>query len=141
MNKLPENTDSTQKAVANDALFGVAFGAFPTTDEYGRHGPCIGWFSTEEAAKKRAKGKGWYGGDGAVDKCYTITVGGKTYRLEAKTPIKVDDTDRKNDAIRKSVLAKLTPEEREALGYPPNTQTMASEGLPSVPSSANRISD
>jgi hypothetical protein len=122
-----KSTTSTepQKAVASDHLFGVAWGAYPTVDDMGRHGPCIGWFSTEEAAKKRAKGKGWYGGDGAVDKCDTITVGGKTYRLEAKTPIKVDDTDRKNAAIRESVLAKLTSEEREALGYPPNDLALA----------------
>ena len=117
-----KSTTSTepQKAVASDHLFGVAYGAFETTDEYGRLGKCHGWFSAEQSAKRRIKGKGWYGGDGSVVKSDTITVGGKTYRLEAKTPIKVDDSDERNAAIRARVLDKLTPEEREALGYPPN---------------------
>ena len=116
------NLESSEKAVLSDPLFGVAWGAYPTTDDMGRLGKCIGWYSTEESARLRAKGKGWYGGDGSVVKADTITAGGKTYRLEAKTPIKVDDSDERNAAIRARVLDKLTPEEREALGYPPNSK-------------------
>jgi hypothetical protein len=104
----------------SSVLFGVAWGAYPTTDDMGRLGKCIGWYSTKQSARLQAKGKGWYGGDGSVVKAYTITAEGKTYRLETKTPIKVDDSDEVNVAIRERVLSKLTPAEREALGYPPN---------------------
>jgi len=98
-------------------LLGVAFGAFTTTDEYGRNGKLLGWFSTSDAAKKAAAKKGWYGGDGNVDEVSTITVDGATYLLADANPIVVDASDEIRDAVRKKALVKLTDEERAALGY------------------------
>lgn len=100
----------------NDGL-GIAFGAFETVDEVGRDGKNLGWFSTAEAAKKAAAGHGWYGGNGNVSIQNTITVNGLTYLLANVNPIKVDDSDEKRDAKRKEALKKLTPEERNALGF------------------------
>lgn len=113
-------TETTTDAptVGSSALFGVAFGAFTTTDEYGRDGKNLGWFSTEDAAKKRAAKKGWYGSDGNVCEEPTVTVDGKTYRLADTSPITVDDSDERAAALREQAFAKLSPEEREALGYP-----------------------
>lgn len=96
----------------SDAVFGMAYGAFTTTDEFGRRGTCLGWFST-----KAAKGRGWYGGDGCVDESDTITVDGFMFRLADKQPVVINDVDEKQEAIRQRLLSAMSEEERHALGY------------------------
>lgn len=112
----------TEKQSAGDGsdstdLFSVAFGAFTTINEYGQSYKCLGWYSTEEAAEKKAANQGRYGGNGNVVECPTVEVEGKVYLLKDTTPIKVDDRDEKAEAAKEAVLAKLSPEDRKALGY------------------------
>lgn len=101
----------------SSAVLGVAWGAYTTSDERGMADKCKGWYSAEQAAKKAAKGIGWYGGEGRVLKKPTLTVGGCTYLMEQAATIVVDDTDERTEELRKAALSKLTKAERAALGH------------------------
>ena len=105
-------SEDPSREVGSNAGLGVAFGAFTTNNERGRSEKCIGWFSSEESAKKRAANIGWYGGTGNVEKHPTITVDGVVYLLAQEEPIVVNDSDDRMYAARRSALAKMTAEER-----------------------------
>ena len=84
-------------------------------------GPIIGYHSKQWDAELYAKGRGWYGGNGAISKQDIITVDGKSYLLASSDPIDLDGAElkRKNEMILKA-LAKLTDEEIRILGLSKN---------------------
>lgn len=83
-------------------------------------GPVIGIFSTQYAAECKAKGAGWYGGNGDVTSRSAIKLNGKTYLLDrdyADEPIDLDNEESKLRAeTRAKAIKKLDPDEIEALG-------------------------
>lgn len=89
-----------------------------TINESGHTGEFIGAFLHEAPARAAAKGKGWYGGDAAVTKRRAVagvSPSGTACVLDREydQPVKVDPT---NDIIKRQALAKLTDDERRALG-------------------------
>lgn len=80
-------------------------------------GPVIAYCSTENAAQKAAKGRGWYGGDGFVSKSHALRIEGKVWLLASPEPIDLDSIGAKRDAeLREKTLAGLTPDQRRVLG-------------------------
>lgn len=90
--------------------------AATTSDEYGREGSPIGYFTDRAMAKAAAKDRGWYGSDGLCYSVYAVKLDGKYYILKGIEPVEinVDFRKQKNELI-KSGLSKLTPEEIKAL--------------------------
>ena len=70
----------------------------------------IGYFSNEIAAREAGKGKGFYR-DGDVRPVKLLGIGGTYFKLGEEVTL----FNRSVEKIRKTALAKLTPEEREAL--------------------------
>lgn len=96
------------------------FTAHETVDEFNRKSALIGVYGTREWADAAAKGRGWYGGMGAVEAMWALPVPGKRgefYLLQSdKTyTLNVDLVDR-DRAEKAAALAKLTPAERTLLG-------------------------
>lgn len=87
-------------------------------DDHGRGDELIGIYTTSAAAEATVKGRGWFGGNGAVKKADGYFVGD----LVIFPNIKIDAVDlnvdlpRKVETQRAAALAKLTPEERKLLG-------------------------
>lgn len=80
-------------------------------------GPVIGYYSDSVKATDAAKGKGYYGGNGHVSEGPAIRIDGKVYRLLSDAPIDVDGVQAsKDDELRKSTLAALSPEQIRVLG-------------------------
>jgi hypothetical protein len=93
---------------------------YSTTDEYGRRGSRNGIFTTRSKADKEAIGIGWWGGTGTVVVEHAITVDGISYLLSSPEPIELDVTSDEvkamKEKLKRKALAKLTSEERKALG-------------------------
>lgn len=92
------------------------YGAYETTDEYGRLGGCRGYYTHHSVAETKAKGIGWYGGNGRVQTESAVKINGRYYILKSCDPIVVDDSFDKKIALKQQALAKLTKEEKEVLG-------------------------
>lgn len=94
--------------------------AHTTEDEHGRNAELLGIFSTEEAAKGAASKKGWYGGDGNVEKRKGLLVGdGEALLIDRVIhyPVSLDTNLVQQRAAKLSdALAKLTAEEIDLLG-------------------------
>lgn len=94
--------------------------AYSTTDEYGRRGSRNGIFTTRSRADTEAIGIGWWGGTGTVLIEYAITVDGVSYLLSSPDPVELDVSSAEakimKEKIKKTALAKLTSDERKALG-------------------------
>ena len=99
----------------------TVWAVYETEDEYARRGKFRGYYETEKKAEAYAKGKGWYGSDGAVAPVFLLWVDGMEteFVLASPEPIKismeVDPVIRKEE-FKASGLAKLLPEEKIALG-------------------------
>lgn len=75
------------------------------------------FFSSEYLACHEARGKGWYGGDAPVRQHHAVEVDGKFYLLEDAEPIDLDgELKAKNEQLKEKALAKLSEEEKRALG-------------------------
>ena len=85
-------------------------------DERGAHEPRA-YYLQESAAWARASKAGWYGADGSVSERRALRVGEDYYLLSKRTPTKVVDlaADKRREALKAAALAKLKPEELEAL--------------------------
>ena len=87
--------------------------------EHGR-GPIEGYCRTRSEADTMSKGRGWFGGAGAVTGVKALIVGDQMYALAQAAPILFMDAvaQQKADAeaARAAALAKLTPAERALLG-------------------------
>lgn len=94
--------------------------AYSTTDEYGRRGSRNGIFTSRSKADTEAIGIGWWGGTGTVLIEYAITIDGETYMLSSPDPVELDITSAEaklaKENLKKAALAKLTSDERKALG-------------------------
>ena len=83
-------------------------------------GPVIGYCSTRSLALEVAKGKGWWGGLGSVQVCTLIKVRGLLFALASGNVFILDGLCKSSSAeynLKISALAKLTEEERKALGH------------------------
>ena len=91
--------------------------AYETDNEMGRRGGCCGMFTTERQATAAAAGKGYYGSQGSVVFETCINIDGKRFLLKSPEPIEadVDSKTFRKQQLRSSALAKLTPQEIEAL--------------------------
>ena len=90
---------------------------YETINEYGSRGKPVGYFTNEAAANGAAEKRGWYGGPGLVETGYGLVINGETFLLGLKDPITPDlDLTREHERIKAQGLAKLTPDERRALG-------------------------
>lgn len=79
--------------------------------------PVIAYCSTEAQAKKAAKGRAWYGGDGAVINRAALKIDGKVWLLAERDPIDLDSAQAQRDAeLRAQTLAMLDDEQRRVLG-------------------------
>lgn len=84
-------------------------------DEWGNERPAE-FYSTHTKATLAAKGRGAYGGNAKVETKYAVSFNGVVYVLADKNPIDLDgQLAQRTENIRKQALAKLTPEEVEAL--------------------------
>jgi hypothetical protein len=94
------------------------FGAFETINENGTLGACHGWFRAKFLADQAAKDKGWYGGNGRVEKRWAICADdGEVFLLAQPQPIDLDGTQREyEEALRKKTLDGLTAEQKRVLG-------------------------
>jgi hypothetical protein len=121
--------NSSQEAEEKMAEPFEVFVAYETTSEFGHLGAVLGIFTTKSGALKAAKGNGFYGGDGAYRVAWAIHVPysgphgfsfdppGKTYLLDSKVPITLDvSLPEHREKLRSAALAKLSAEERDALG-------------------------
>jgi len=83
------------------------------TDEYNMADHSF--WSTEEAAKAASKGVSWYGADGTVVKGLAVCVDGSHYLISKKIDLDEREAMRLLQ-LQASARAKLTPEERAAVG-------------------------
>lgn len=79
------------------------------------------FFTTQKAALEHAQKRGWYGGPAPVTKrlAYDLGVGGKILILDVNfpEPVIIGYSEAvENQKRRNKALAKLTTEDREALG-------------------------
>ena len=102
---------------------GVPFPVWTVHRENGeRHdGPITEICATKELADSVARDTGWYNGDAPVRPSHAIAFDGMAYLLADKEPIAIaynlDGVKLSQQMIlRKKALAKLSKEEREALG-------------------------
>ena len=90
---------------------------YETTNEYGARGALVGRFTSEAFAKEAAKGRGWYGSEGAIQAMTVVRVDGEWYELTTETPVDLDvDLIARERELKASALAKLSADERRALG-------------------------
>lgn len=109
--------------VANRTVIARMFTAHVTIDDRGGHGPLIGVYEQESAAKAAAKGRGWYGGEGDVSPVMTLTLpSGQTFLLKDSNPVTINvnliqrDNEIREQARQKLAALGLTEEERKLLG-------------------------
>jgi hypothetical protein len=87
-------------------------------------GPITDVCAHEALAMQVAKGGGWYGGNAPVVERWAITTDGRTYLIDQETkgePVSVaQNLDEirmgQEEKVKRAALAKLTPDERRALG-------------------------
>lgn len=93
---------------------------YSTVDEYGSRGSRNGIFTSRIKAETEAIGIGWWGGTGTVAVEHAITVGDSTYLLSSPNPIELnvssDEAKQMKEKLKNTALAKLTSDERKALG-------------------------
>jgi hypothetical protein len=94
---------------------------YETVDDRGRTGAVVGVFTHEHDAQEGAKGKGWYGGPGWIEKADGYIVGDLV--IFPKVKIHTEDLNldlpKRAKERRNVALAKLTPEEITLLGIKP----------------------
>lgn len=94
--------------------------AHSSDDERGASAVLLGIFTDEEHAKEAAHMKGWYGGDGNVEKRKALLLSdGQALLLDRKVyyPVTLDaNLPQEREVKFQAALAKLTPEEIDLLG-------------------------
>lgn len=94
-----------------------AYKVSATTDDRGRIGETIGYYTTKINAGKAAKGVGWYGGAGDIKAVWTIHHDDRIYVLADAQPIVLDRTlPEYREELRQKALAKLNEDDKLALG-------------------------
>lgn len=95
---------------------------FETINDRGMRGACRGYYLTKQEADLARKHIGWWGEEGAIDYVTILVLeddkGVKTY-YEAKPISAVDwgvDPVKVREKLKSSALAKLTDNEKQALG-------------------------
>ncbi|AHJ87411.1 hypothetical protein phiPsa374_151 [Pseudomonas phage phiPsa374] len=95
------------------------FVAYEVHDEYGRNKSVLSLHRTKADAEVAARNKGWYGGPGDVQMKHAIEDGLDLYLLADFRPTCYADVtelrERQRQRAVEAALAKLTPEEIEAL--------------------------
>ncbi|RYE98433.1 MAG: hypothetical protein EOO77_37270, partial [Oxalobacteraceae bacterium] len=98
--------------------------AVETTDDRGGRGEIIGVFRTQEEAKTKAEGRGWYGGPADVSPVNLLIMpDGTAFVLRSRIPVVIGiDLIAERKRLRESALARLklalagmSPEERAAI--------------------------
>lgn len=85
--------------------------------EGGGRSPLLGYCSSFNLAARAAKGKGFWGGDGAVSVCKALKIGSEIFALIDEKPIDLNGTKVAQDAkLREQTLASLTVEQKRVLG-------------------------
>lgn len=80
-------------------------------------GPVIGYYTSESTAKMKAKGKGWYGGDGVVREAHIIESDGEYYALVNTNPVDLNGLQAEADEkLRAETLAGLSEDQIRVLG-------------------------
>ena len=76
-----------------------------------------GYYSSMEEAERKAKNRGWYGGNAPITEHPSICINNKTYLLaNSGCSIDLDDKDKlRKEEIKANALFKLTDEEIQAL--------------------------
>jgi hypothetical protein len=83
-------------------------------------GPVISYHSCESDANNAAKGKGFYGCDGATSKKKVIQCDGELWLLASDKPIDLDGRKKvKDDRIRAEAISLLSAEQLRVLGLSP----------------------
>jgi hypothetical protein len=99
-----------------------------TVNERGEAGEVLDYVDSRPAAAARAHGAGWWGGDGKINEVVALVIDGKVFALREPNPVTVlsladvragrpipqSDVDAE---VRRGALAKLSAQERKALGY------------------------
>jgi hypothetical protein len=91
------------------------YNAFETTSENGTLGKCLGRSYDKAVAEHLAKGNGFFGSDGRVTEGSVLITADGVYLLSRPEPIPEEEI-KDAQVIRDAALAKLTDEERKALG-------------------------
>lgn len=118
---MPEFVDGLMRPGTFDLAMIPGWAVYETIDEYGRRGSLVGVFDSEGGGKLAAKGVGWYGSEGSIDKVKLLLVGSGlgqmaimiTGPLPLPLNAKLADIQKKR---RAEALAKLTPEDITLLG-------------------------
>lgn len=118
---MPEFVDGMMRPGKFDLSMIPGWAVYETVDEYGRRGSLVGVYDTEDSGKLAAKGVGWYGGEGSIDKIKLMLVGSGlgqiAVMINGPLPLplnaKLADIKKKR---RAEALAKLTPEDITLLG-------------------------
>ena len=71
---------------------GECWGAYTTTDEFGRIGKVIGYYTSDYGARRAAKNRGWYNGDGSVMKHPVIFINDNIFLLADIEAIEISET-------------------------------------------------
>lgn len=81
-------------------------------------GPIIGYFRKHHEAVDFARGKAWYGGNGAVQSAKAVEIDGKVYILDSGgAPVDVDMCQYKADEkLKEDTLASLSEDQLRVLG-------------------------
>lgn len=92
---------------------------YETIDEYGRLGSLDSVYRTVNDAKLGAKGKGWYGGEGRVERKHAIEDGANLYILVSSDPYQFKDVaelmEKDKQERLERALSKLSEEERQLI--------------------------
>ncbi len=103
-----------------------AFEVYETTDEYGRRGRTVGYFTDKVQATAQAQGYGWFGSEGTIREVFLYDVDGSTfYVLKQPAPVQINENlielETRIQANTKAKLLKVfSTEEIKSLGLDPN---------------------
>jgi len=92
------------------------YAGYTTTDERGSLGDVVCYSLDKRIAKNLVKGKGFYGGDGRVEKIHSIKMDGFYFLLKQKEPITETQLNKSIEDATKKALDKLTEEDKKVLG-------------------------
>jgi hypothetical protein len=99
-----------------------------TINERGTLGAVVGYCDSKTTADERAKGEGWWGGQGAVSEVSALVIDGHVWALRQPEPVQVMNLEQVrvskpvpqseiDTELRSAALAKLSPDARRVLGY------------------------
>lgn len=122
MSLLEDIENRAKEPIADEKPYSTEpiYAVYTTTTEWGKKGELVCHTTSKRVAEFMADGAGWWGGKGMIIEQTALVIGGEIFVLDDSDPITVEDMSALNqiatDKMKEKALAKLSPNERKALG-------------------------